>query len=190
MDHALQVLWSRLLHLRSNESTLAGSPGALVVAERHSRLVRLDPETGASLWDQAVEDCWGTTAVAGECCLYLSQAGVLHCFDMHTGQRRWSTPDLSLRHHVSVAGSVVLLGGWRGYRGLTRLDLTNGQPLPGRIPGLTPGSSLAWPLPVRWDLPSGSTADTFLVAAADQAALLLVDAQTGVTTGTAQVGEP
>ncbi|MEH1028420.1 PQQ-binding-like beta-propeller repeat protein [Micromonospora profundi] len=190
MDHALQVLWSRLLHLRSNESTLAAAPGALVVAERHSRLVRLDPETGASLWDQAVEDCWGTTVVTGERCLYLSQAGVLHCFDMHTGQRRWSTPDLSLHHHVSVAGSVVLLGGWRGYRGLTRLDLTNGQPLPGRIPGLTPGSSLAWPLPVRWNPASGSTADTVLVAAADRAALLLVDAQTGVTTGEWSLPEP
>jgi len=190
VDHSLTALWSRLLHLRSNESTLAAAPGALFVAERHSRLVRLDPEIGASLWDQAVEDCWGTTVVAGESCLYLSQAGVLHCFDMHTGQRRWSTPNLSLHRYISVAGSVVLLGGWRGYRGLTRLDLTNGQPLPGQFAGPTPGSSLAWPLPVQWDPANGSTAATVLVAAADQPALLLVDARTGVTRDEWSLPEP
>ncbi|MGC5023036.1 PQQ-binding-like beta-propeller repeat protein [Micromonospora sp. DT47] len=183
MDQPLKVLWSRPLHLRSSETTLAAASGALVVAERHSRLVRLDPQSGAPIWEQGVEECWGTTVVAGERCLYLSQAGVLHCFDLHSGQRTWSTPDLGLHRYVSVSGSVVLLGGWRGYRPLIRVDLANGEHLPGQFPGLAPGSSLAWPLPVRLDPERGFTADAILLASASQAALLLVDARTGVTRG-------
>ncbi|MET8088388.1 PQQ-binding-like beta-propeller repeat protein [Micromonospora sp. NPDC005237] len=109
------MLWSRPLHLRSGSQAMAVASGSLVVAERHSRLVRLDPRSGAELWEQRVEDCWGTAVIAGERCLYLSQAGVLHCFDLGNGQRLWSTPGMSLRHYVSVSGSVVLLGGWRGY---------------------------------------------------------------------------
>ncbi|MEU8424763.1 PQQ-binding-like beta-propeller repeat protein [Micromonospora sp. NPDC048835] len=190
MDHSLKVLWSRLLHLRSNESTLATALGVLVVAERHSRLVRLDPETGVPLWERGVEDCWGTTVCAGERCLYLSQAGVVHCFDIHNGQRMWSTPNLGLHRYISVTGSIVFLGGWRGYRQLLRLDLTNGQPLPGQFPAPAPGSSLAWPLPVRLDPERGSAADAILVATADQAALLLLDARTGVTRGEWSLPEP
>ncbi|WP_433262155.1 PQQ-binding-like beta-propeller repeat protein [Micromonospora vinacea] len=183
MDQRLKVLWSRLLHLRSSAAALAAASGALVVAERHSRLVRLDPQTGASLWEQNVEDCWGTTVVAGNRCLYLSQAGVLHCFDVHSGQRMWSTPKLRLRHYVSVSGSVVFLGGWRGYRPLIRVDLANGELFPGQFPGPTSDSSLAWPLPVRLDPERGCTANAILIAPAKQAALLLLDARTGVTKG-------
>ncbi|MEU8213197.1 PQQ-binding-like beta-propeller repeat protein [Micromonospora sp. NPDC049044] len=177
----MKVLWSRLLHLRSSPGALAVASGALVVAERHSRLVRLDPQTGAPLWAQNVEDCWGTTVVAGDRCLYLSQAGVLHCFDLHSGQRTWSAPRLRLRHYVSVSGSVAFLGGWRGYRPLMRVDLANGELLPGPFPGPASDSSLAWPLPVRMDPDRGGTADAMLIATAKQAALLLLDARTGVT---------
>jgi outer membrane protein assembly factor BamB len=183
VDQTLKVLWSRLLHLRSSAVALAAASGALVVAERHSRLVRLDPRTGAPLWEQDVEDCWGTTVVAGDRCLYLSQAGVLHCFDMHSGQRTWSTPKLRLRHYITVSGSVAFLGGWRGYRPLIRVDLANGELLPGPFPGPAPGSSLAWPLPVRLDPERGFAADGILIATAKQAALLLLDARTGVTRG-------
>ncbi|MGW1449438.1 outer membrane protein assembly factor BamB family protein [Micromonospora sp. NPDC002411] len=189
MDHSLTVRWSRLLHLRSNETTLAAAPGALVVAERHSRLVRLDPETEAPLWEQGVEDCWGTTVVAGERCLYLSQAGVLNCFDMHSGQRSWSTPNLGLHHYISVSGSIAFLGGWRGYRPLIRVDLANGEPLPDRFPGPAAGSSLAWPLPVRLDL-ERSPADAVLIATANEAALLLLDTRTGAVRGEWALPEP
>ncbi|MGW0434509.1 outer membrane protein assembly factor BamB family protein [Micromonospora sp. NPDC003197] len=183
MDQPLTVLWSRLLHLRSSAAALAAASGVLVVAERHSRLVGLDPQTGAPLWEQNVEDCWGTTVVAGDRCLYLSQAGVLHCFDTHSGQRTWSTPELPLRHYISVSGSVAFLGGWRGYRPLTRVDLANGELLPGQFPGPAPGNNVAWPLPLRLDPEQGFAADAILIATAEQAALLLVDARTGVTRG-------
>ncbi|WTD62128.1 PQQ-like beta-propeller repeat protein [Micromonospora sp. NBC_01638] len=163
--------------------TLAAAAGALVVAERHSRLARLDPQTGTLLWEQRVEDCWGTTVITGERCLYLSQAGVLHCFDMYSGQQTWSVPDLRLRGYVSVSGSVVLLGGWRGYRPLLRLDLMNGERLPAPTSGLPPGSGLAWPLPVRMSPEQGFGADAVLIANDTQAKLSLVDARTGFPRG-------
>ncbi|WP_088999044.1 outer membrane protein assembly factor BamB family protein [Micromonospora echinofusca] len=109
---------------------MAVASGSLVVAERHSRLVRLDPRSGEQLWEQRVEDCWGTAVIASECCLYLSQSGVLHCFDLGNGLRLWSTPGMSLRYYVSVCGSVVWLGGWRGYHSLMRVALTDGRCLP------------------------------------------------------------
>ncbi|MER5457516.1 PQQ-binding-like beta-propeller repeat protein [Micromonospora sp. NPDC002389] len=183
MDQALEVLWSRLLHVRSSPVALAVGSGVLVVAERHSRLVGLDRQTGVPLWEQEVEDCWGTTVVAGDRCLYLSQAGVLHCFDAHSGQRAWSTPKLRLRRYISVSGAVAFLGGWRGYSPLTRVDLVTGEPLPGRFPGPAPGSSLAWPLPLRWDSERTFAGDAILIATAEQAALLLLDARTGVARG-------
>ncbi|MFG1651492.1 PQQ-binding-like beta-propeller repeat protein [Micromonospora sp. NPDC049275] len=190
MDQQVRVLWSRLLHLRSSAAALAAAPGILVVAERHSRLVRLDPQTGVPLWEQNVEDCWGTTVVAGDRCLYLSQAGVLHCFDVHSGQRTWSTPKLCLCHYIIVAGSVAFLSGWRGYRPLIRVDLTSGELFPGQLPGSAPGGSLAWPLPVRLDPERSYTAGAVLLASASEAALLLVDALTGVTRGEWSLPEP
>ncbi|MDG4838516.1 PQQ-binding-like beta-propeller repeat protein [Micromonospora sp. WMMD967] len=185
----MTVRWSRLLHLRASESTSAAAPGALVVAERHSRLVRLNPGTGTPLWEQGVEDCWGTSVIAGERCLYLSQAGVLNCFDMHSGQRSWSTPNLSLHRYLSVSGSIAFLGGWRGYRPLIRVDLDNGEPLPGQFPKLAAGSSLAWPLPVRSGL-ERSPADAVLIATANEAALLLLDARTGAARSEWALPEP
>ncbi|MDG4809329.1 PQQ-binding-like beta-propeller repeat protein [Micromonospora sp. WMMD1120] len=190
MDQRLTVLWSRLLHLRSSAVALAVASGGLVVAERHSRLVRLVPRSGAPLWEQNVEDCWGTTVLAGDRCLYLSQAGVLHCFDAHSGQRTWSTPKLRLRHYVSVSGSFAFLGGWRGYRPLIRVDLANGEPLVDQFLGPLSGSSLAWPLAVPSHPERDGMADAILVATATRAALLLLDAQTGVTRGEWMLPEP
>ncbi|MCI4062594.1 PQQ-like beta-propeller repeat protein [Micromonospora sp. R77] len=109
----MAVRWSRLLHLRSSPATMAAGPDVLVVAERHSRLVGLDPTTGTLRWEQRVEDCWGTTAVADGRCLHLSQTGVLHCFDLDNGDRLWSTPGLGLRRYVTVTARSMRRRGCR-----------------------------------------------------------------------------
>lgn len=144
VDQSINVLWSRLLHVRSGSQAMAVSSGSLVVAERHSRLVRLDSASRALQWEQRVEDCWGTTVIAGDRCLYLSQAGVLHCFDLDIGQRLWSTPGLRGRHYVSVSGSVILLGGWRGHHPLMRVGLADGKRLPSDFTALA-GAGLSFP---------------------------------------------
>src|SRR3954466_13705715 len=105
--------------MRSSATTVAASD-VVVVAERHSRLVRLDPRTGAMMWEQRVEDCWGTTAVAPGRCLYLSQRGVLDCFDLQSGRWMWSQAGLRFHRYLSVSETVVVLGGWRGYHPVTR----------------------------------------------------------------------
>ncbi|MFE9204594.1 PQQ-binding-like beta-propeller repeat protein [Micromonospora sp. NPDC007230] len=179
-DHAgvvgrsVRVLWSRPLHLRSGSLAMATAPGSVVVAQRHSRLVRLDPRSGLQRWEQRVEDCWGTTVIAGERCLYLSQAGVLHCFDLANGQRLWSTPGMRLRHHVSVSGSDVLLGGWRGYHPLMRVALADGKCLPFDGAAFAGAGPLAWPQPVRWKPERDSTADGLLIAGTDLPKLLVI----------------
>src|SRR5689334_17664559 len=103
MDQPLEIVWSRPLCVRSSATTVAASD-VLIVAERHSRLVRLDPGTGTLMWEQRVEDCWGTTAVAQGRCLYLSQRGVLHCFELQSGRSMWSTPGLEFHRYLSVSG--------------------------------------------------------------------------------------
>ncbi|WP_432994232.1 PQQ-binding-like beta-propeller repeat protein [Dactylosporangium sp. CA-233914] len=178
----MEVLWSRPLRLRSSPTAVAATSDALVVAERHSRLVRLDPSSGALLWDQRVEDCWGTTVVAEERCLYLSQMGVLHCFDLHSGRRMWSTPGLRFHRYASLSGAVILLGGWRGYHPLMRVDLADGMPAPYDSP-YAPGDSLAWPLPLRLMPEPNSAADAVLLASASRPELRLLDTRTGVDLG-------
>jgi hypothetical protein len=178
----MEILWSRPLHLRSSPTAVAVTSDALIVAERHSRLVRLDPSSGALLWEQRVEDCWGTTVVAGQRCLYLSQTGVLHCFDLYSGRRMWSTPDLGFRHYVSLSGAFILLGGWRGYHPLMRVDLADGMPDPYDSP-YAAGDSLAWPLPLRLMPAPDSAADAVLLASASRPELRLLDTRTGADLG-------
>lgn len=174
MNQSVEVLWSRTLHI--NSYAMAVSSGSVVVAERHSRLVRLDPSSGEKLWDQHVEDCWGTTVIADGFCLYLSQAGVLHCFDLETGRPLWAKPDLRLRYHVSVSGAVIFLGGWRGYHALTRLSLPDGQPLPFDGAALSETGPLAVPLPLRLGPNADSEIHAVLIAGTGRAALLLMAA--------------
>ncbi|NMO52897.1 PQQ-binding-like beta-propeller repeat protein [Actinoplanes sp. TBRC 11911] len=163
-----EVLWSRSLHMRSD--AVAVAPGSVVVAERHSRLVRLDAASGQPRWEVRVEDCWGTLEVAGDRCLYLSQAGVLHCVGLDSGRLLWATPGLRLRNHVAVSGSVVFTGGWRGYHPLTRVSLDDGVPLSWDSTMFAAAGPLARPRPVRSELGG----DAVLIAGADEAVLWLV----------------
>ncbi|QDY09463.1 hypothetical protein FJK98_21855 [Micromonospora sp. HM134] len=188
MDQPLEMVWSRSLCLRSSATTVAAS-NVLIVAERHSRLVRLDPQTGELMWEQRVEDCWGVTAVAQGRCLYLSQRGVLHCFELQSGRPMWSTAGLEFHRYLSVSGSVVVLGGWRGYHPVTRVDLVSGTPDPFNAP-YAPGESLAWLIPLRLPPDSDSAVDALLLASADRPELRLEDPRTGTALGTWRLPAP
>jgi outer membrane protein assembly factor BamB len=184
----LEIAWSRSLRMRSSTSTVAASD-VLIVAERHSRLVRLDPGTGALMWEQRVEDCWGTSAVVRERCLYLTQRGVLHCFELQSGRPIWSLPGLRFHRYLVVSGSVVVLGGWRGYHCVTRVDLASGTPHPFDAP-YAPGESLAWPIPIRLQPDPDSAIDAVLLASAGRAELRLEDPGTGTALGTWRLPAP
>jgi outer membrane protein assembly factor BamB len=135
------------------------------------------------MWEQRVEDCWGTTAVSQGRCLYLSQRGVLHCFELQSGRPMWSTPGLQFHRYVSVSGSVVVLGGWRGYHPVTRVDLASGTPHPFDAP-YAPGESLAWPVTIRLQPDPDSAVDAVLLASAGRPELRLEDPRTGTALGT------
>jgi outer membrane protein assembly factor BamB len=182
VDQAVEIVWSRSLGMRSSETTVAASD-VVVVAERQSRLVRLEPRTGALMWEQRVEDCWGTTAVAPGRCLYLSQRGVLHCFELDSGRRLWSHPGLPFHRYLSVSGSVIVLGGWRGYHPLTRIDLTTGTINPFSSPYAS-GEAQAWPTAVRLRPGSDSAPGAVLLASASRPELRLEDPQAGTALGT------
>ncbi|MBL7261901.1 outer membrane protein assembly factor BamB family protein [Paractinoplanes lichenicola] len=156
------IVWTRPLHVRSE--AVAVSPDALIVAERLTRLVRLDPRTGDQLWEQRVEDCWGTVVRAGDRCLYLSQTGILRCFDLGTGDPLWSVGGLRERRYVTVSGSAVFVGGWRGYHPLERLSLVDGSSLP--LPSPVSGR-LSWPVSIPGH-------QAVLVAASEKSALYVV----------------
>ncbi|GLL07537.1 outer membrane protein assembly factor BamB family protein [Dactylosporangium matsuzakiense] len=189
VDQSLAVVWSRPLRLRSSAATVAATSEVLLVAERHSRLVRLDPRSGAILWEQRVEDCWGTTVIAEECCLYLSQLGVLHCLDLQNGHRMWSTPGLQFHRYLSVSGTVVLLGGWRGYHPLTRVDLAAGRPDPFNSP-YAPGEPLAWPVPIKLKPSPHTAVAAVLLASASRPELRLIASRTEVDLGMWQLPAP
>lgn len=159
------------MHL--NASAMAASSGSLVVAERHTRLVALDPNSGDKRWDRRVEGCWGNLVLAGNRCLYLDQSGVLHCFDLGIGQPSWTRSGLRLRRHLSVVGDVVFVGGWRDYHPLSRLSLTDGTPLPFDGSALAGAGPFAEPLP----LPD---ANTVLIAGAGRPALIMMTASGAV----------
>ncbi|WP_285559838.1 PQQ-binding-like beta-propeller repeat protein [Actinoplanes regularis] len=170
----VDVLWARRLHLRSY--AMAVGFGSVVVAERNSRLVRLDAVSGEPYWDRRVEDCWGTPVIAGGRCLYLSQAGVLHCFDLATGQPLWSRPGLNLRGHLTVSGSAVFVGGWRGYHPLTRVALADGSRLPIEEAATAEAGPLARPLPLWVEPERDAGGPAVLVAGAARPALLVMAA--------------
>jgi hypothetical protein len=174
VHRSVEMVWSRSLHSNSYAMTVAA--GSVVVAERHSRLVLLQASSGEKQWDQPVEDCWGTATIAGDRALYLSQAGSLHCFDLHTGRPLWVKPDLMLRHHVSVSGADIFLGGWRGYHPLVRLSLADGAPLPFDDSALDGMGPLAAPLPLRLAAHPGSEPSSVLIAGAARPALVLLTA--------------
>ncbi|MFF5227744.1 hypothetical protein [Dactylosporangium sp. NPDC000521] len=125
MDQPVEIVWSRSLCMRSSARTVAAS-NVLVVAERYSRLVGLDPATEALMWEQRVEDCWGTTTVAQGRCLYLSQRGVLHCFEH-------ADPVVFDEHRRSVSVEWFRRESfWRAAAGNCRMNVAARQRVGGR----------------------------------------------------------
>lgn len=115
------------MHLRPQVIAARRSDEVLVVAERSTRLVRVEPRSGDTRWAARVEDPWGTLALGPDVCLYLSQRGVLRCLSLADGSLRWTVDVGVRRSNLAVVGDVVCLGGWRGYRPMEGRDLADGR---------------------------------------------------------------
>ena len=109
---SLDVIWRRDLHQCLSASLMAAGSGALIVAGKWSRLFRLDPATGETLWEVSIKTANGICAVSGDACIYVDRRETMTCFDLATGAVRWSTKDEYMNEYLCVAGVSVLTGGY------------------------------------------------------------------------------
>lgn len=124
------IRWERALHKAGDRAELAVGPGSLVVRERSTRLVCLDPEDGSVRWDVRTGRGLRAVVLAGRRCLVLRQdTDELVCLDVDTGEGLWKVGLRRFAGHLVVDGDVVLVGGWRGYTPLRAVDVTTGRTL-------------------------------------------------------------
>jgi outer membrane protein assembly factor BamB len=140
-----QARWRRQLHQHGSSSASGGwaaTPGLIVVHERSTRLVAVDPRDGAAVWDAPFGTWPRAVVIAGDRCLGIAQnIPSLVCFDLSSGQRVWSADLPGFTGHLVCAGGVALAGGWRGYTPLMAFDLRDGTPLwltPGPVTSVAP----------------------------------------------------
>ncbi len=158
-------LWDRVLHQRGEQAALAVTDGSILVHERRTRLVRLDPADGSVAWDVPVGTWPRALVAAGSRVLVLPQdRSALSCLSLATGATRWQADLARFTGHVTVADGAVLTGGWRGYTPLRAFDLTDG-----RLLWQTPERAVTQ-RPVAW-------ADGLLLG--DGARAWLIDPRTG-----------
>jgi len=125
-----EIRWERPLHQAGVLSTVVIADGVLVAHERHSRLVRLDPESGSALWDVRVGTWPRSIAVAGQRCLVIPQdTDRLLCLDLATGDPLWHNDLRPYTGGLTVNGDLVHVGGWRGYTPVRAVDLATGLAL-------------------------------------------------------------
>jgi outer membrane protein assembly factor BamB len=121
------VDWTRQLHQAG--TALAVTPGMLVVHERGTRLVGVDPDDGSTRWDVHVGTWPRALAVTGRRCLVMPQnADHLLCLDLETGERVWDCGLHPFTGHLVMDGDTILVGGWRGYTPLRVVDMATGRP--------------------------------------------------------------
>jgi outer membrane protein assembly factor BamB len=122
------IRWERQLHQAGSASALAVTAGHVVVHERNTRLVSLDPVDGSVRWDILVGTWPRAVVVASAYCLVIPQnTRQLLCLDLDTGKRVWSFGLHRFAGHLVVAGDTVLVGGWRGYTPLHALEIETGR---------------------------------------------------------------
>ncbi|WP_370937630.1 PQQ-binding-like beta-propeller repeat protein [Amycolatopsis sp. cg13] len=124
----IEVGWERPLHQRGVASGFAVTNGQVIVHERSTRLVSLDPADGSVRWDVPLGTWPRAVVIVGDRCLAIPQDNPrLSCLDLATGERIWSADVPAVPGHLVVSADVVLVGGWRGYTPLRAFDLATGQ---------------------------------------------------------------
>jgi outer membrane protein assembly factor BamB len=150
----LEVAWECDLHWAANERSII-TPALIVVPERDTKLCRVSPSDGSTMWVANVRNSWGWIAHAGAICAYLNQHSVLQCFGIEDGIERWSVDLADYFGFVTIVSNHVVVGGWRGYTDLHALRAEDGAvtwsaPMRGRAlmaPLAGPDRSLLLPLP-------------------------------------------
>ncbi|MBR7829698.1 PQQ-binding-like beta-propeller repeat protein [Actinospica sp. MGRD01-02] len=123
-----QTVWERDLHQAGSPAGLAATAEHIVVHERRTRLVGLDPRDGTPRWDIPSGARPRATIIVGKRCLVIPQdRPELSCLDVRTGEVLWSAQLDEFTGHLTATRDTVLVGGWRGYTPLTAFDLRTGS---------------------------------------------------------------
>jgi hypothetical protein len=166
----MKRIWSRQLHQLPNSRSIV-SRDLLLIPERNTKLVRVAPETGKTIWEADVQNTWGWLAHNARCAYWLNQHSELQCHELATGRRLWMRsldgPAGATFGFLVANDRAVLVGGWRGYTDLLCLDAESGAD--------------------KWSLPAKSqpismpvpTATGFAIARLDAPTLALVDIDDG-----------
>ncbi|MEU3911162.1 PQQ-binding-like beta-propeller repeat protein [Streptomyces sp. NPDC029721] len=145
------VRWERPLHQRGDPRTVAVDGDCVVVHERLSRLVCLDPEDGSVRWDRPFGRWPRAVVAAGGRCYGIAQdVDALSCRDLRSGEELWSAPLPGYTGHVGfLSGRGAVLrrcpsaraAVFRAHTGCRPGRCRPGRPDPGRRPGrLRPGA--------------------------------------------------
>jgi outer membrane protein assembly factor BamB len=122
-----RTVWERNLHQAGCAAGLAVTGEHIVIHERRTRMVGLDPRDGTQRWDVPVGTWPRGIVIAGERCLVIPQSAPrLSCLDVRTGELLWSALLAEFTGHLVATRDTVLVGGWRGYTPLTAFDLRTG----------------------------------------------------------------
>ncbi len=169
---AIGVLWERDLHQLAHRTVIDST--VVLASERHTKLCRVSPVDGATIWVANVRGPFGWVGYSGATCVYLNQHSFLQAFDIHDGTERWAVelagPHPSIFGWPVVCGQHVVVGGWRGYTDLVALRVEDG--------------AVAWRKAARGGaltMPRRGPADTLLLAFPTEARSELIDAATGHT---------
>lgn len=114
--------WNRDLH--GSGGTMIVHQNKIIVAERNSKLVMLEPEGGKLIWEQNVTSIHGWLTANGNRIYYLDEVRSLLIIDFTTGEflnkLKFHYPYLG---YVFVRKNFLITGSWRGYTDLMCYEL-------------------------------------------------------------------
>ncbi|ETA71111.1 PQQ-binding-like beta-propeller repeat protein [Actinospica robiniae] len=173
-----QTVWERNLHQAGSARGLAATAKDIVVHERATRLVGLDPHDGAQRWDIPCGTWPRATIIAGDRCLVIPQSpDQLSCLDVRTGDVLWSAQLARFTGHLAATRDTVLVGGWRGSTPLTAFDLQTG--------------SLLWQSPKRVKIEAPVVVDSgILVGESHSSEISLIEPRDGSVKAQWSLPEP
>ena len=172
------MVWERNLHQAGYAAGLAVAAEHIVVHERNTRLVGLDPRDGAQRWDIPCGTWPRATVIVGERCLVIPQnIPRLSCLDVRTGEVLWSAQLPRSTGHLVATRDTVLVGGWRGYTPLIAFDLQTG--------------SLLWQSPKRVEIAVQAVVESgVLIGEPHGGEIRLIDPRDGRTKARWSLPEP
>jgi len=108
---------------------LSLSEEALVGATTHNRVVGIDPQTGALLWEKSLpiplmSEGWGYFLEGQGEVYVVSMDDKIHAFNIRTGQERWTHPTKGNPSLKALAGDVLVVADGRDLAGV---DLRTGK---------------------------------------------------------------